>query len=223
VGGLFVGSRIGPLLLADSGTAQDLRADRTYALVRQRAHGTRLREGAIRPQTTIYAVCTPTSGTSVVAGNLSPIAAGAATILSLYNPLGSGINASILRATLNVSSGAAVSFNPFAYNLAFNQTITAVQNAASLPSIPGQANGRCQGFTQTALTGSGAQFLYRPMAFSPNDTVAAGPATPMYIFDDLDGEIELPPGGLLSIAATVTGITVNASIVYAEIPSIGGR
>jgi len=224
---MLVGGRVGPIVSADNAGPQEFRLERTGALVTQDAHG-RYREAASRGN--IFAVSTTLLGTTVVAANNSPIAAAAASILSIYNPLNSGINVSILRTILGLVSGTPVA-GPYVYNIAFNQNITATQNnggtsgASSINSYASGASGKARGFTQTALTGSTAQVLYRPIAFSQIAAAIAATTPGLYTTEEVAGEIELPPGGLLSIASPGTGTSqvMYAAFVYEEIPSIGGQ
>jgi len=165
---------------------------------------------------------TAIAGTTIVAANNHPIAAAAASAISLYNPLGSGVDLHILQAFLIAVSGTPGA-GMFVWDVAFNQTITAVQNNNGTAGVMPVCNyasgitGAGKIFTQTALTGSGAQVLLRPYAAFFGGAVGA--TTPGLYVDNVDGGIILPPGGLASIASPATGTTfvVGMGIEWAEI------
>jgi len=152
------------------------------------------------------------------------VAAAAATILTLYNPPNSGVNAEVLRTVLSFISGTPGA-GAFAYNMAWGQLITATPNnggsSGVLPVSPysGQV-GKCKIFTQTALTsGTVAQTLVRSI-ISSFAAALTNAATVQNYTDDVRGEIVVPPGGLLTLASPATGTTLvmAASFVWQENP-----
>lgn len=170
----------------------------------------------------IYQGMTTIVGTTVVAANNSPVAAAAATILTLYNPLNSGVNLELLRTYIHFISG-----NPgtgaFAYNMAWGQNITATQNNTGVAGAPpvcplnGQS-GKGKIFTQTALTGgTTAQTLTRSITSSFSANIAASSSQQIAV-DEVRGEIVIPPGGLISIASPATGTNtvIVASFAWQE-------
>jgi len=208
--------QVGPRTVAD-GANTEFRQGRTGAIINSDGHG-RYHESVSRGLT--FSISTVLAGTTVVSGNVSPVAAAAATILSLYNPIGSGVNASVLKVVFGQVSGTPGA-GMVAYNIAYNQTITAAANAATVCNYASGKTGACKGFTQTALTGSGAQVLLRPLgplSFAGALAVGAGP---LGYLDEVAGEIVLPPGGLLSIAVPAAGTTwvLAGSMTYEEVPT----
>lgn len=202
-----VQGRVG-LATANDGVEDNLRLDRTTAQVVSQGRG-RYSEAGSRGL--IFAGMTPVAGTTVVAANNSPVAAAAATVLSLYNPMGSGIDLEVLKAWLNHISGTPAA-GAWVYNVAYAQSITAVQNNAAVGAAPVGANNGVAGvgqiFAQTGLTGGvGAQRLYRPFGSSQFAAAIAATTPGQAVYDLVDGEIVLPPGGLLSIASPGTGTT----------------
>lgn len=220
--GMIIDATVGPIVASDAGQLT-LRLDQTRALVVTDAHG-RLREAAMRGK--LYTGMTAIGGTTVVAGNNSPIAAAAASILSLYNPLGTKVNLSLLRTILFYVSGTPAA-GGWVYNYGFSQNITAVQNnggvagAAPVSGLVSGLSGTGKIYTQTALTGSGAQILYRPIGGTALFAGALAATTPgLGVVEQVDGEIEAPPGGVVSVASPGTGTTliVGACFVWEEIP-----
>jgi hypothetical protein len=218
--GVTVEGQVGPRVIQD-GSNTELRQTRMGGLVVADGHA-KYWELASRGYG--YTISTAVAGTTLVAGNVSPVGAAAASILTLYNPLNSNVNAAILRVGIgSVSSGAAgVGAGAFAYNVAYNQTVTAVQNAIPISTLTGQQSGsRCKGYTQTALTGSAAQILLRAMAFNLLAGGQQGATTQcIYTAEDIAGSIICPPGGLFTIAAPAVGVTwvISAVIDFEEVP-----
>jgi hypothetical protein len=203
-----ISGQVGPATAQD-GAAPNIRQGRDGEIITADAIA-RFAEGTRRKKT--FSGMTSAAGTTIVAANNTPIAAAAASIISLYNPIGSGVDAHLLRSWLEAISGTPAA-GAFVYNVAFNQTITATQNnqgtAGLMPScnyISG-VTGACKVFVQTATTGSTLQALFKPIGASL--FAAAIAATTAVNFEDkVDGDIVLPPGGLISIASPGTGTTV---------------
>src|SRR5258706_15466591 len=99
--GISIEGQVGPRYVGD-GAEVEVRQNRSGALVTVDAHG-RFFEPASRGL--IFSGGTAVAGTTVVAGNVAPPAAAAATVISVYNPLGSGVTVEILRAFLQHVSG----------------------------------------------------------------------------------------------------------------------
>jgi hypothetical protein len=216
---MLIEAQVGPVVSSD-GSETNLRQGKDGSLIVSDGHG-RFYELASRGG--IYTGMTAVAGTTVVAANNTPVAAGAASILSLYNPLSSGYYLELLKTFLMLISGTPAA-GAFVYNMALNQNITATQNngnaAGATPQqtfAPG-ASGVGRVFTQTALTGSGAQMLLRPLGIAPFAGAIAATSTGLIVTDVCDGDIVLPPGGLLSIASPGTGTAqiAAACFVWAE-------
>ncbi len=165
----------------------------------------------------VFSVSTAVAGTTIVAANNSPIAANAASILSLYNPIDSGYNLELIRTWLFFISGTPGA-GMFVYNYAFLQNVTAAENAPAVPHKVSGVQSVGLGFTQTALTGAAAQLRGRGICTLFAGAIAA--SSPVNYRDDIDGEIVVPPGGLLSIASPATGTTcvVAATMAFAQVP-----
>ena len=221
---MMLEGHVGPVVVAD-GNDQQIRQAKDSALVVTDAHG-RFYEAASRGQ--VFSGMTAVAGTTVVAANNTPVAAGAASILSLYNPLGSTVYIELLKTFLMLVSGTPAA-GAYVYNTAFNQNITATQNngnssgAAPQSNVASGAAGIGKIFTQTALTGSGAQVLLRPVGIAPFAGAIAATSAGLIITDVSDGDIVLPPGGLLTIASPGTGTTqvVAAGFEWNEVKQPG--
>src|ERR1041384_3537743 len=126
-----VQGQVGPRTMQDGGAA-DLRQSRTGDLVVCHGHG-RFYEPSSRGS--MFAVSTVNTGTTVVTANASPVGAAAASLLSLYNPTGSGINAVVLRTIIGTISGTPGA-GCFSYNMAWGQTLTETQNNGGTSGAP---------------------------------------------------------------------------------------
>jgi len=200
--------KVGPRTATDSNT-NPLRLDTSSGLVVSQGRGLHY-EAASRKR--VFSISTAAAGTTVVAANVNPVAAAAATILTAYNPIGSGVNSSLIRTIIGVISGTP-SAGPFVYNVASNQSISAAQNATAVCNYIGGGSAQTKGYTQTALTGGvGAQVYLRPLAFHQFAGALAATTPGIFAEEDVAGAIVLPPGGLVSLAAFAAGTSV---VVYA--------
>ena len=126
---------VGPVLRGDGNGGSGLRASRNGGLV-VTPEAPALYEPASRG--VIFSCSTALAGTTVVAANNSGVAAAAATILSLYNPLGSGVNLALIKTGVWFTSGTPAA-GMWCYNVAYNQTITATANAVMGRNLPSGA------------------------------------------------------------------------------------
>jgi hypothetical protein len=162
----------------------------------------------------LFSVTTPAAVTAA-AGTNTPITAAAAALLALYNPIGSGKNLLVNKASVITVSGTPA--GPAWWNYAVNQNITATPNVTPRNALlQGAAASVAQGFSNTALTGAAAMTVLRPA--TRISAVAAGfnesPA-----FEDIGGDIVVPPGCVLALATAGTGTSHSliASILYEEL------
>src|SRR6201999_2864970 len=89
------------------------------------------------------------TGITVAAGHVAPPAAAAATTLSLYNPVGSGVNLEILAGFLNHLTGTpGTGVWSWCIGAASGATaITATPNATGAPALAGNAQSVAKGYT----------------------------------------------------------------------------
>lgn len=184
------------------------------------------RYGEATSRNTVFTITTAAAGTTVVAANASPVAAGGATILSLYNPIGSGKNLEVIKVYCNIISGTTAA-GGMVFNVASNQNITAVQNnggsagVGPIPNFIGAGASVARAFTQTALTGGvGSMTLFRAVNGAvPFAAAAAATTVGLNALDEVEGSIIVPPGGVLTIADVAIGTTVavQAAMTYREV------
>lgn len=196
------------------GTTGALRLSRESALAVAPANG--YYAEAVR-RGNVYVASTPLAGITAAAAHLSPVAAAAATLLSLHNPPSSGKVLSILRVTGDFISGT-VEVGTYCWNFHGSSSVSAVQSAALtrkcfIDGASSPAGGTvAKAFANEAITGGlvGLQ--------GPNIGMWATAGTQR--FDQLiDGMIVIPQGCMATIAAPTNGTsTVSAwSIWYEEL------
>jgi len=224
--GITLEGQAGPRQVAD-GSMTELRQGRTGELCWSPCHGS-MAEAAVRGK--LFSGGTVATGTTIVAGNVSPVGAAAASILSIYNPFAgtsANVNAILHRIVLTHISGTPGAGQYLTLDFAYNQVVTATPNnngtAGLMPvnHLAGGNTGMCQIYTQTALTGAAAQTFFRHLGAVSFATALAA-TTPNLCYNEvLDGEIVIPPGGLLSIGAAATGTShvVAASFTWEEVPA----
>lgn len=202
-----VNGQVGPVVATD-GTQTLLRQGRDSEVATADAIP-RFSEATRRRLT--FSGMTLVAGTTIVAANVTPVAAAAASMISLWNPPGSGKDLHLVRCNINGISGTP-GVGQWVYNVAYNQAVTAIQNnqgVAGLGPVCTYASGVTgvgKIFTQTALTGATVQALFKPCGFSFFGGPIAATTNVNYV-DPIDGAIVLGPGGLLSLAAPLIGTT----------------
>jgi hypothetical protein len=210
--------RVGLRLGQDTQYGGELRVSRDGALVISDGHGF-LYEAASRG--TVYAVSTALTGTTVVADNVAPPAAGVATVLSLLNPVGSGVTLEILRGWVCYLSG-----TPGAGCWAWcGATVGTAITAAPAGTAGGntrnaQVPSRGRTWTQTVLTGAPAHQLVRPFPTASFAAPLAATTDGLCVVDNVDGALVVTPGNLITLAppAVGTSVVVSVGIMYAEVP-----
>lgn len=161
------------------------------------------------------------SGTSanvtIASTHVSPLAAGTGTpIISLYNPQASGKVLVVLKAGAATISG--TPGGPLFWNYALNQVITATPNGPVITSmLNNSAPAVAKVFAGVATTGSTAGAFLRHAVNISAVAAVGGMFNPM--LEDYGGDIIIPPGGYLGLAAFAAGTShvVQASIVWAEL------
>jgi hypothetical protein len=207
---LTVEGQVGPNVGAD-GTKSNIRIDRTAAVVVGQAHG-RFREATGRG--VVYSASTGTPGVAPgTALNANPP-------FSLWNPLNSGINLSVLRTRMAYVSGT-LGAGVLTYSFLPAQT----SQPGGGTAIPIQ----CTRLTSTTGQGKafqGSSLTQAPTLLFPVGTIqavsAATASAPLILAeDDVDGEIEVPPGAILCLQAVGgagTSPLVMFSMTWEEIP-----
>lgn len=144
-------------------------------------------------------------------------------LLGLWNPANSGKDLVLLEAALGIrttgTAAAANALNHFAGAqgaVAITGTLTPPRNQLS----QAQGGSVASGLVNTANTGAVASNLIRPSFSIGNATTTAG-VNIIQLRDEIKGEIVIPPGGYyaLGIAASLTAGSIDAALVWAEIPA----
>lgn len=214
---------IGPIVSGDGQTSDRLRAGNNRELIVSDLRG-RFAEAAARG--ILFDAMTALAGTTIVAGNVAPPAAAAATVLSVYNPEGSGVDLEILIGWLmHISGTPGAGAWAWCGGRAIGGTaITAAQNnggtAAAGPfgtRIPSGAS-KAKVFTQTALTGGPLHAVTRPFPSAQFAGAIAATTPNQVVIDDVAGSIIVQPGGVVSLAPPAAGTThiVAAGMLWQE-------
>jgi hypothetical protein len=211
---------VGPGLAAGypDNTAVNQRFGRSGALVVTEAHG-RFHEAASRLK--LFFLSNGIAGVASAAAWLSPVAAAAATCLSLWNPSTSGVAFSILQTQLGLASGT-VEVGSYVYNFhPVAGPITATANAVTKTLSAGASTGLAttspsgsgRGYSNTAITAGLVGYEGNPIGDTP--AVVGGSIT-----HNADGMDYVPAGSMITIGAPTNGTSavVYASMVYEEVP-----
>lgn len=216
----------GVRLAADS-SYQPFRSGRDGGLVTSAIHGDQY-ESTSRGN--VYALSVGPTTTGIAAGNLVGAAAAAAVQFALWNPVGSGVNFSLLKFIRGIVSGTpAAGAVVHAYlSVAEGDTLPTIANTvASVPKaqLVGQKAASKASFVSTAassgtaLTGATIAKVLRTAAFAGTATAEAviGPINGV---EQISGDIVLAPGSLWLPQEPGAGTTMllNYTIVWEEIP-----
>jgi len=165
----------------------------------------------------VYVSSTAAVGTTIVAANNSPVAAGAAAAYALVNPAGNTFNAAVLKIWASTISG--TPGGPLALNVITPPSgITAVTTQTPIKANTLTAAGSTMRvIVQSALTGSILAIMFRPLGGPA--AIAAG-AGVNHVMEDVGGDIIIPPGGALLVCSTATGTNhvVCIGMAWAELP-----
>jgi uncharacterized protein (UPF0548 family) len=202
---------------ADSTYEDTFRVSETGALVVTDGRS-RFSEPTTRNQ--VFSVTTALAGTTVVAANVAPPAAGAATVLSILNPLGSGVNLAIVQGYVRTISATTGGAGAWAWCGAIaNTAITAAEaTALKRAAVVGQGVAAFKAWSQAALTGGPVHKLVRPFPLARVAAAAAATSWSLDAVDNVDGALVVGPGGLLTLApaAVGTSVVVGAGVVLIQ-------
>lgn len=202
--------RVGPVIGADQ-TENNIRLSRTSALVTSAAHA-RYAEAAMRGS--LYVISTAGATATAFTGG-----AGGTPLLSIYNPLLSGVNLVLVgvgissrvaasgAGTVSVALWGGVSAKP-------TGTLTAPTNMFSQVATKSSA----LAFVNTANTGSTATSLLLPLASYYWATAAGAFVAPSFF--EVNGMIVVASGNILCLGASaaLTSATYDVSFIWEEIP-----
>lgn len=214
---------VGRVSLADS-VNNILRQGRTSEMIASQLQP-RMAETTARGG--VYSLTQNATATAISAGNLINAAAAAATQFALWNPIGSGVNVSLLKFSFGVISATTMPTTLF-HGLFVNgvPTINSTYDSAegAVNSLAGSGAPRAK-YVNTAsnagttLSGGSAPITFRQSnaAFSATTFVSASGTN---FVEMLDGDIVLPPGtGWLPLWSGAGSAVLNAySVTWEEVP-----
>ena len=183
----------------------------------------RFAEMAIRSRSYSLALAATTTG--VPAGNITGAAAAASTNFALWNPLGTGVNVVLKRFYFGIVSGSIV-VGPLLHNVFSGALPSIASVGTAFNNLIGQTYGGQAKFLvnaggTVALTGGSALTLLRPstISFGAAATAFAAAGGSAH-FEDIDGDIVLPPGaGWVPCFSGAGTSLLNAwGITWNEIP-----
>ena len=144
------------------------------------------------------------SGVTAVTGVAPGTAIGTTAAFALFNPLNSGVELVVLKASMSYLSGTlGIGFVNWIYHTAAVQAGAAVTGTAISVVRGNGKSGVGQGKPLTTATVV-AGVLARPFANLP-PMLASTVLTPWRLDDDVDGALIAQPGGAVSLQATAAG------------------
>ena len=220
--GITVEGQVGPRYVAD-GANTELRLGRNGELVCADAHG-RYYEAGYRGK--LFSASTAVAGVTLISEMASLVAANKQTVLSVYNPVQSGVIGILHRIVLVNISGTPGAGNGWALEGQYGQTLTTQTNNLATAGLPPTAHypsasaGQLVCFTALATGTTGADVLLRPLPFVSFATALAATTPNLSYVEDVNGEIAIPPGAIITIAPPALGTThvVVASMSWEEVP-----
>lgn len=206
--------KVGPVAYQD-GDENQLRGDKTGALVIGDAHGEMYEEAA---RGNVWTISTALAGVSPVTSVGIITTAGNNPIIGLYNPT-SNVNLHVTRAVLTVCTGTVVT-GGFAWGVIQSPTgitSTGVQGRNNKTFAKG--GHMAYAFDgSAALTGGSLPATFRHFGSPFPGAIAAGQGATIVETED---DIVIGPGTYAGLYAAIgaTGLNVVASISWAEIPT----
>ena len=160
---------------------------------------------------------------TIIGANVSNIVIGAwKPIVGFYNPLGSGVNAVLVNSRAFRTSGTSGGPLLWAFFCGQNWSSTVsgtIFNNLLSNNTPNGSAMIAQNNTAVGTTPSISNSLNILGTFGGPDTTALGAGGEAGHSEDLKGQIVVPPGCLLGLAATATGTSevINASLSWEEV------
>ena len=195
---MLIQGQIGQTTASD-GTQTNLRQGRTGELIATQAHPIYTEQTS---RGAVFTLNIATSSATLSAGNALNAGAGPAsggtTHMALWNPIGSGVNLSLLRFVSTPISGTPTAGPIFHTVMALGlPTLTASVGTAYNNLVGGKSPVAryVASAAGTALTGSSVPVVFRTanVTYSGAAFAAAGGATATLI-EDLGGDVTIPPG-----------------------------
>lgn len=169
----------------------------------------------------VFSLFTANVGVAIAAGHVAPPAAAAATLLTLSNPVGSGVNLEIIAGILTHLTGTpgTGSWSWCAANAFGATVISAAANVVAKGGLLGGPASVALGYSATALTAGPLHAVQRQFANSIFAGAIGATSVNTNVIDMVDGALVVPPGWILTLAPPAAGAAhvVMAEMVYAEI------
>jgi hypothetical protein len=205
---------------ADGVNPSNMRGGRLNDLIVS-LHNPRFAEMAIRGRSYSLGLAATTTGVTI--GNITGAAAAGSTQFALWNPTTSGVNVVLKRFLFGIISGS-LAPGPLLHNVFSAALPTIASVGTALNNLVGGPTGQAKFVASaagTTLTGGSLLSLLRPstISFGPSTTVYAAAAGSAH-FEDIDGDIVLPPGtGWVPCFSAAGTALLNAwGISWNEIP-----
>jgi len=208
---LQIATQVGKQTNTDGMTQQLLRTGREGDLMVSEVHG-RYYEKNVRGGMFGSAF----NAVTILATHNTPLTAGTGTpITSIYNPIGSGVNLSIVKVIQHLTSGTpagALVWN----NVPNPQNITAAASAPISMTVNAAVASVAKLWTNTAVTGSSTGVLIFPEGGFAAVAAGAGVNT---LVTEHAGDLIIPPGSMLALCSYGTGTThlTSGLVIWEEV------
>lgn len=205
---MFAEGKCAPSVLSD-GAVNELRLDRTGAVVTQAGHGV-YHESVLRGN--VYVVTNS-------AGQALSLNSTTATGIILWNPPGSAKNLVLLEAMIALGSlpaGVALALLTGGQQTT-TPTGTATTNVANgvlSAQVGGPSNSVAKVYSAATIATATIQRIL-PLATAA--TVAASTSFPPFAKDEIAGAVIVPPGSCISLQCLTTAITVVGQLTWEEV------
>ena len=205
--------RVGPGYGAD-GTNNNPRLTKDLGVATQSLHGNYY-EGTYRGN--VWTLSTAVGGVTVAAANVIAASAGS-PIVGVFNPVNSGKNLVIIRASSTWASGTAGAGGLVWGIIPPNAAVTATGGNGAINNATFTTGGSvAKTFTGSALTGAGVSTLFRFLG-GPTTGALAANGSPT-VNEETAGDIICPPGAVVGLFAAAAGTSpiVMASMTWEEV------
>ena len=168
------------------------------------------------------------TGLVALTANTVTLTASTTPIIGIYNPLGSGMNAVVIQASLSTGINNTAAVGPGAFVWA----ISTGNVGLSTGSVPfarmiGGPPSKCKGLAFVPLTGLTSNLIIQEAADIPSPNIVTTTAVPTTVTTPMtnsvqviDGALIVPPGAVLALLNTVatTTISVFGRMKWEEVP-----
>jgi len=220
---MFAQGTVGPISVADGSSAVGgVRTGRLNDVIVSELHGKYFEQTS---RSNIYSLTLTTTSSTIAAGNINAAAAAASTQFALWNPPSSKVNLVLIKAWIIPISGTAPVSGCF-HNLMLQGVPTIQSVSTNGTALNCFANGQAPqaryvaSAAGTALTGSGALTVFKPMSMAIFAGALAATTSIQPTLEVIDGDIILPPGTGWAPCWTAAGTTFlnGYGVEWEEVP-----